>query len=339
MSQNAGSMRSLGRAGRLPALLIACATLAAAPASPPAPGPASGPAPVKVELNQLLQMHHWLMAYCASPPRPGYEPACAAYREARQGETGDAVWQFVNDACALGPDIQAVTARAGKLPETMSAKDAGVTRKLLGALGSAWPVYEANDLVALNRTLQRLTILELRQRFGRGTEPRVMPLVYEKMLLKPLDAPVTVFPVTHSTHKGDWGKTKNGYYLIQPMLGQPVSESLVHELTHLGESGQPAGERTLMRRLREALPMIDEATFEDFTHGLVVYTAGETVGRKTDDGAVRPYPESLSTWLPIYEKVWKPYLNGAAKPDDTIAALAAALLSRGSSPAPSSASP
>jgi len=335
-------MRSTARAGRLPALVIACAaTLGAAPAPAPPSGAGQRPAAplpaaarVRVELNQLLQLHHWLLTRCAAAPRPAYEPACGAYREVQEAKAGPGVWQFVNDACALGPDIKAVAARGASLPATMSATDAGLTRRILGALASAWPVYEANDQVELTRSLQRVAQAHLRQRFSLNAEPRVMPLVFDKMLLRPLDAPLTVFPVTHGTHTGDWGKTVKGYYLVQPMLGEAVTESLVHELTHVLESGQPAGEHTMMKRLHEAARMVDPATFEDFAHGLVVYNTGETLRRVLGDNAARPYPESLSTWLPIYEKAWKPYLDGAAGADETVAALVSALLSRGSSQAP-----
>jgi hypothetical protein len=338
--QNPRIMRPAGRAGRLTALLTLAACALAAEAGAPA-ARASGPAAplppqarIRVELNQLLQLHHWLMATCGAPARPEYGPACGTYRELQQADTPAPVWQFANDACALGPDIEAVRARAGRPPAGLGAAEAAAARRLLEALAAAWPVYEKNDLVALNRSLQRITQVELRQRFSLTHEPRVMGTVYDRMLLRPLDSPVTVFPVTHSTHQGDWGKTARGYYLIQPMVGQPVGESLVHELTHVLESGQPPGERTLQRRLREAGRAIPAADFEPFIHALVVYNAAETLRRAAGRDPSRSWSAAVAAWVPLFEKVWNPWLDGAAGPDETVSRLVAGFLAQGVSAPP-----
>lgn len=365
--QNHSSMARLGRAGRLPVkrtlLLMAamvCLDAARVPGAqgPPSPStsPASAPAPsaaptaasagaprqaaplpprarVRIELNQLLQLHHWLMATCGSPQRPEYAPACDVYRGLQQ-RAAPAVWQFVNDACTLSPDIAGLTARAAKLPAAMSAQEMADTRRLAESLSAVWPVYEKYDLVDLNRSLQRITVLELRQRFQMALEPRVMPIVLEKMLQRPLEAPMTIFPVTHGTHLGDWGKTTKGYYLIQPMVGQPVAESLVHELTHLLESGQPAGERTFLRRLHEASRAIPPGDFDPFAEGLVVYNARRTLDQVAGHEGGRPWPASIAPWVPIYERAWDPYLQGTAGADETVARLVAGFLAQGSSAPP-----
>jgi hypothetical protein len=46
---------------------------------------------------------------------------------------------------------------------------------------------------------------------------------------------------------------------------------------------------------------------------------------------VQPLPRSIEAWIPLFEKVWPPYLDGKAGADETAARLVEGFLARATS--------
>src|SRR5262249_12313697 len=72
--------------------------LGAAEPTPPTPSR------IRAEINQFLELHHFLMMQAQGQPgRPEYAAAVKTYGEVMQKTNEHAVWQFLNDSCVLAP--------------------------------------------------------------------------------------------------------------------------------------------------------------------------------------------------------------------------------------------
>lgn len=290
-------------------------------------------AKTRSNINMVLELHTYLMTHSKSPEGgpAEYRDSINAYREARGMVEDHAVWQLVYDACVEGPDIAAIRKLADTPPARLAPADRQAAAKVLGALAGAWPRFEASDLNHTRIDLQKIWVDVIRSIFENTLQPRVMPTVYEKMNFKPLDAPVTVYPVLGSGDVGAWGKTSQGYYLILPSAGLgrlTIVETLVHELTHLLDVNQPLGSNSFLKQLR-ARGAADPARAETLVHGLIAWNAGELIKRnvKKDHKTVLDLSASMRSqvaeFLPGYEGTWAGYLDGRLTAEQALAALAA----------------
>jgi len=299
-------------------------------------GTPAAPPPIKSIINMRLELHNFLMVESgrSETAHPEYTTEINAYRQAREMARDLRVWRIINDALVAGPDMAAVVRRADTLPSDLAGPDREAARKVLGALGTAWPRFESHDATDRNRTLQNALVRVLRKQFGVVMEERVMSALYSTMDFRPLDAPITVFPVVNSVEVGAWGKTPEGYYLVVPVGrrgNMQIIEGLVHELTHIIDANQPPGANTVLARLRAVGKAADPEELAAFAHGLVAWNAGEMIRRSVSEsytplvavspslaGAIRPY-------LPTYEGPWKGYLDGRLSADEAILAMVASL--------------
>ena len=284
-------------------------------------------------ISMVLELHTYLMTHSKSPEGgpAEYSDSINAYREARAMVKDHAVWQLVYDACVEGPDIGAIRKLADSPPAGLAPADRQAAAKVFGALAGAWPRFETSDLNHMRIDLQRTWVDVIRTLFENSLQQRVMPTIYEKMNFKPLDAPVTIYPVLGAGDVGAWGKTSKGYYLVLPSAGLErltLVETLVHELTHLLDVNQPRGSSSFLRQLR-ARGAADPARAETLVHGLIAWNAGELIRRtvKKDYKTVLDLSSSMRSqvaeFLPGYEGTWAGYLDGRLTAEQTLAALAA----------------
>ena len=313
------------------ALLLSALTTAVAAPAPAKPAVT----PVRNEISLLLELHNMLQVASRGPEDalPTYALEVSAYKQAHEMAKDPAVWQIVNDACVLNKEIGGLREAKANLPSTLQPADREATLKILSALESAWPRFEANEMVDRNRSLQTVTVKTLRRLFNGGPVDRVFVTLQDKMLLKPLDAPITIYPVIGAIEAGDWGMTPQGYYIVIPVRGRPamiLAENVIHELTHLIDLNQPKGSVTMLTRLRQKSAGLDPAAVEGFLHGLVAWNAGEMIKRflsPSHKAVVDLSPQTLQKmepYLPVYETVWVPYLEGKTSADQTVDAMIAA---------------
>ena len=310
-------------------ILVWRATTLGAATNPPAKAPIT---PIRSEISLLLELHNFLLVGSKGQENtlPEFSAEVKAYREAQSSSKDPAVWQFVNDACVTSKDVSALLKTADTLPSTLFLEDREAALKVLAAIASAWPRFEAKEMIERNRSLQTILTKNLRRYFNGGPADRVLVTLQEKMILKPLDAPVTLYPVIGAIEAGAWGKTPQGFYIVIPVRGRPtliLLENIIHELTHLLEVNQVQGTNSILARLRHKGAGADPATLESFIHGLVAWNAGEMIKRFIDPrhkAVVDLSPESLmkmEPYLPIYTTSWVSYLEGKASADQTVDAM------------------
>jgi len=316
-----------------PAFVLVLATMAPAAESPKAGGPGKPPAaapgakpgapatplaPVtRIEVNHFLELNSFLQVQAAytGAARPEMAPFVKVYGD--HAGSPLSVWHAIHDVCVEATDAAALTAGAKALPSSLKPADREAARVLLEAMAGAWPLYEKTDRAPRQASLENMK-RELERRYTRRAEGTVVPELMERFLMKPLDKPLTLYPVNRSTRPGDSGKTARGYYLVQPISGMPVVESMLHELTHLLDQNQPPDQRTLLRRVVAQTSGIPPDTVDAFVHGLIMWNAHELVKRRLGPESAPQYPTSMTPWLAIYEKVWGKYLDGGANADETI---------------------
>ena len=310
-------------------LLVAMISPVAAGPGAPTPGAIT---PIRSEISLLLELHNHLLVASKGPESalPEYSLEVAAYRQAQAMAKDPAVWQIVNDACVVNREIAGLGATAAGLPTTLHPADREASQKVFSALESAWPRFESRDMVDRNRSLQTVVSKTLRRQFNGGPVDRVLVTLQDKMILKPLDAPVTIYPVISAVEAGAWGKTPQGYYIVIPVRGRPMlilTENIVHELTHLLDVNQVQGSLSMLTRLRQKAAGSDPAAVEAFLHGLVAWNAGEMIKRFINPGhkaVVDLSPQTLmkmEPYLPIYNGVWIAYLDGKTTADQTVEAM------------------
>lgn len=324
-----GEFMSL-KMGSLVALAFATLTI---PAFAAAGTPGSAVATtVRSEVSMLMELHNMLQVASKGPEDslPTYSLEVAAYRKAREMSKNPEVWELVNDACVLSKDLTGIRETAANLPSNLQPADREATLKLLSALETAWPRFEAKEMVDRNRSLQTVVTKTLGRLFGTGPAERVLVAVQDKMILKPLDAPVTIYPVISAIEAGDWGITPKGYYIVIPVRGRPtmiIAENVIHELTHLLDVNQPKGSSSMLTRLRQKGATADQGALEAFLHGLVAWNAGEMIKRfisPAHKAVIDLSPQVLQKmepYLPIYSSVWVSYLDGKSTADQTVDAM------------------
>ncbi len=301
----------------------------------------AGPPPIKTAISLPLELHNMLMveSSAADPTRPEYRTESRAYRQARELIKDRRAWRYINDAIVEGPDMDAIAARAATVPADLPGPEREAARKILEALGTAWPRFETGEATERNRSLQNVLVRVLRKQFGQSIEGRVMPPLYSAMGFRPLDAPITVYPVISALEVGVSGKTRAGYYLVVPVARRPnmmIIEGIIHELTHVIDANQPAGAHSVLARLREKGAGADPAELEAFMHGLVAWNAGEMIRRFVSpdyEPATTVSPSlatEIRTYLPTYEGPWSAYLDGKLSAEQAVTSMVASL-----KPAPS----
>jgi len=299
-------------------------------------GTSAAPTHIKSMINLRLELHNFLMveSEASETSHPEYTTEINSYRQAREMARDLRVWRIINDALVVGPDMPAVVRRADTLPSDLPGPDREAARKVLGALGTAWSRFESHDATDRNRSLQNILVRVLRKQFGVGMEERVMSALYSTMDFRPLDAPITVFPVINAVEVGVWGKTPDGYYLVVPVArrrNMQIIEGLVHELTHIIDANQPPGSSSVLARLREVGKTADPEELAAFAHGLVAWNAGEMIRRSVSESytplvAVSPsLAAAIRPYLPTYEGPWKGYLDGHLSADEAVSAMVASL--------------
>lgn len=316
-------------------------------APPPAPAPTRAPARPKPlsaamqtrsDINLYIELHNFLMTRAPSDEGgedPAYLTEVNAYKQAREMSKEPKVWQFVTDACIEGPDIDGIKKKGENLPAGLVGADREAAKLALQALATAWPRFEAKDMVAYRRSLQQLVIMNFHNTWEYRTAPVLLPKLYDTLELKPIDAPITVYPVVNAYEQGTSGHLpKLGYYLVLPAArrsGLVVVENLLHELTHIIDEHQPAGTKTVLRRLREKGAGSDPAALDALMHGLVIYNAGELVRRYTNakyeplSDVAPSMREQLKPYMASYQGPWNAYLDGKILADEAIAGLVSAL--------------
>ncbi|HEY3174664.1 MAG TPA: hypothetical protein VGK94_02775 [Candidatus Polarisedimenticolia bacterium] len=297
------------------------------------------------DLNLFLDLQNQLMvaARQSENTMPEYRSEVVAYQQARDLAKDPAVWRIVSDACVIGPDIKAIGKAVESLPITLAEPDRLAATKMIEALVSAWPRFEARDMIERRRSLQSVLVKVIRRRFSEMLEERIMTTLYEKMDFKPLDAPITIYPVLNATEAGTWGRTAQGYYLVVPSGRLPqliVIENIVHELTHLLDSNQPPGTKDFLVRFREKATGTDAETLDAFMHGLVSWNAGEMIkrfGTPEHQTYADLSPErraKIERFLPSYRTFWVGYLDGKLSADQALDGLVAAMKALPVKPAP-----
>ena len=307
------------------------------PAEPQTGGTILPPiAHTRSDLNVYLDLHNHLMVAARQSENalPEYRSEVIAYRQAREMANGTAAWRFVSDACVTGPDIKTIGMAAGNLPASFDSADRVAAKKMIEALVSAWPRFEAKDLVEHRRSLQNILVKVIRKHFSGQLEERIMTTLYDKLAFKPLDAPITLYPVIGAPDAGTWGRTAQGYYLVVPggRMGQlTIIENLVHELTHVLDENQPLGSRTFLVRLRGKAAGIEPETVDASMHGLVSWNAGEMV-RRFGNAEHQTYAElsparraKIEKFLPSYQGSWLGYIEGRLTADQAIDGLVAGM--------------
>ena len=278
-----------------------------------APAPAQPPA--RVEFNHFLELNSFLLIQSAftGPARPEYEPFVKVY--GANGAAPYAVWQTVHDISVNATDIGALTTKAKSLPEGDTA------RALLEAMAGAWPIYEKHDRASRQASLENIS-RELERRFTRRAEPVLIPELIDRMKLRPLERAVTIYPLNRSTRPGGSGRiTGGGYYSVLPVTGQPIVETLLHELTHVLDDNQPPGQDSMLNRLAAQARGVDREGLDAFIHGLIVWNAHEMVKRRLGPEGAPHFPSSMTPYMKVYETRWGPYLDGTANADQTIRAM------------------
>ncbi|MGH9867209.1 MAG: hypothetical protein ACREAA_03470 [Candidatus Polarisedimenticolia bacterium] len=268
-------------------------------------------APVRVELNHFVELNSFLLsqATITGPARPEYAPFVQVY--GRHSADPPAVWQVVHDVSVNAADIAALAGRAKALPESDAA------RPLLEAMAGAWPIYEKHDRALRQGSLENAA-RELERRFTRKAEPLLMPELIDRLQLKPLEQPISIYPINRSPRPGGSGRSAHGFYVVLPISGQPILESLLHELTHVLDDNQPAGQNTVLSRIVAQARGVDPAGRDAFIHGLIMWNAREMVKRRVGPEGSSGFPASMTPYLKIYESRWGPYLDGTSNADQTI---------------------
>ena len=289
---------------------------------------------VQSEVNLFIELHNHLQAEsrAAEDSLPEYSAEVKAYREARELAKDPAVWQVVNDACIAGPDIAGIGKVTGHLPAALAAADQEAVRKMIGALESAWPRFQAGEAVERNRSLQRAWSKVLHV-WGM-VEERLLTTLYEKFAFQPIDAKITVYPVIDANELGASGKTAKGYYLIVPVGRLPnlvIIEEILHEVTHVLDDHQPPGSSTFLMKLRQQGAGVDKQALDVFTHGLIEWNAGELI-RKSVRADYKPLLNTspdlrapIEGYVPTYQGPWVAYLEGKIPADDAIKGMISAL--------------
>ncbi|HKY32998.1 MAG TPA: hypothetical protein VJV23_10705 [Candidatus Polarisedimenticolia bacterium] len=298
---------------------------------PGSPGPSTGTLPnearIRPGLSLLLELHHYLHSQATglAVRKEDYRDEIATYAAVRAAAPGADVWRLVNDACVEGPDAKALLERSADLPAQLGARDREAARRLLEALAAAWPRFESGDMIERNRSLQKVRTAHLTRGFSGALEERIMSTVYGKMLLVPLQQRITVYPVIATPAAGDWGRTAQGYYLVVSATGGPLLETLVHELTHVIDINQPAGSRSMLRRLQEEGRGADPEALDRMVHGLVVWNAAEMVKRFAHAGYKASFPSWMGRYMATYEGPWAGYLDGKLTAEQAIEGILGAL--------------
>ena len=335
-----------------PAALAAAPAAAAAPASttqpvPSAP-PAKRPAPpgqppklpkelaIKSQISVYLELHSYLMSGARGLGKvaPEYQAELESYQLADSTIREPRVWQLINDALVEGPDMPAIQKAGEKIVSQFVFGDHDGAALIFKSLASAWPRWEAKEMIQYRIGLQELWINIMQKKFEDVVAPRVLPQLYEKMGFAPLDAPITLYPVISGYQQGAWGRTLQGYYMLIPAARRPefvVVENILHEMTHVIEACQKDPSGTLLARLRRKAATADAKVLEGFTHGLVVWNAGEMLRRYVRE-EYKPYTmlsfdskEQIDKYRTVFAAAWNDYLDGKTKADATVAALAAVL--------------
>ncbi|HZI93781.1 MAG TPA: hypothetical protein VFE84_06030 [Patescibacteria group bacterium] len=326
-------------------LLIAMLLLAPARSAAGQPGekPLPQNAHVQSEVNLFIELHNHLQvaSKAGDELQPEYRSELKAYIEARELAKDPRVWQIVNDACIIGPDISAIGKVAGHLPANLAAPDQEAVKKMLGALESAWPRFMAGEGIEHNRSLQVVWSKVLLKHWSL-IEGRLLTALYDKFEFQPIDARITVYPVIEPNELGDWGRTDRGYYLIIPVAKMPnlvIIEELLHEVTHILADRQPAGSNSVLKQLAMQASGADKEALDHFTEGLVSWNAGEFI-RRFVSADYKPLIEispelrrPIEAYLSAYQGPWVGYLEGKISADEAIKGMAAAL-----KPAPASSS-
>jgi len=290
---------------------------------------------VKVAFSLPMELHNLLMVATEEEPAPGFEKQIATYKdqitvykEARQMIVEPLAWRFINDAILEGPDMPAIAARATQAPASLGAMDATGIQKILAALAAAWPKFEKQDLDSRRVSLQKLR-LRL-EKLAALFEPRVMPVIYDKLALTMPDAPVTVYPVIDALDAGVIGRTSAGYYLVIPTTRRPdmvILETMFHEMTHLLDSIQPADKRSIMRKVRASAKGKPASAVEEMLHGLVTYNSGvvlQRFGKPDYTPMVNASPsvgDRVAKYRNVFDGAWSDYLSGKIDEDAVVKAL------------------
>ncbi len=291
---------------------------------------------VKAAISLPLELHNLLMVASQAEEQPpefaamiaAYDKQIAEYKEARRAIVEPLAWRYINDAILEGPDMATIVSRASGAPASLAPPDAEGVRKILTALGAAWPRFEKHDLDARRISLQkmRLRIEKLTTLF----EPKVMPVVYAKLALTMPDAPVTVYPVIDALDAGVMGRTSAGYYLVIPTTRRSdmvVLESLIHEMTHLLDAIQPADQKSILRRVRSAAAGSSRKEVEEMLHALVTYNSGvilQRFGKPDYTPMVDASPamgQKIARFRTVFDGAWSEYLNGKIGEEQVIEAL------------------
>jgi len=295
---------------------------------------------VKAALNFPLELHNLLMVASNASERPpefaamlaAYDRQIADYKDARRVIVEPLAWRYINDAILEGPDMVTIVARASGAPASLGAPDAEGVRKILTALGAAWPRFEKADL-----DVRRVSLQKMRSRIEKLTalfEPKVMPVIYTKLALSLPDAPVTVYPVIDALDSGVVGRTTAGYYLVIPTTRRPdmvILETLIHEMTHLLDSIQPADQKSILRRVRAAATANSRRDVEEMLHGLVTYNSGvvlQRFGKPDYTPLVNASPamgEKIAKYRAVFDGPWSEYLSGKIDETQVIKALVGAV--------------
>jgi hypothetical protein len=257
-----------------------------------------------------------------------------AYAKAREQAQGMRVWRLVNDACVESEEIESLRKLAGNLPADLSPPDREAARRILEALASAWPRFEAAGLPQRKAGLARILERTVDRYYRPEVEERLMAALYERMGFAPIDKPLSVYFVAKSPFVGAWGEASGGYYVIVSASGinaPTVLDEMIHEVTHLIDMKQPAGSATVLARLRERLAEIDAEVADTFIHALVAWNAGELIRRHlhelhTPVVETAPYWKvRIRPWIPTFRGPWSDYLDGKLSRDAVVEKLAAAL--------------
>ncbi|HET6372072.1 MAG TPA: hypothetical protein VFG76_02115, partial [Candidatus Polarisedimenticolia bacterium] len=187
---------------------------------------AAAPGRVRIEYNLFLELHAELTYAARNGASPlldtkAYAAEIADYAKA-SGQVKDfKTWQFVYDTCASALDISAIKEASGKIPAGLQPGDREAARQILGALQSAWTRFESKDVFVRQRGLKVFTTQIMNRVLSAEHQDQILLSLYEKLSLKPLDAPITVFMVTDAPDVGAWGKTAQGFYLVVPVQNRP----------------------------------------------------------------------------------------------------------------------
>jgi hypothetical protein len=291
---------------------------------------------VKSQISLHVELHSYLMAGARSLGKvaPEYKSELESYQVADASIREPRVWQLINDALVEGPDMPAIQKAGEKIVSQFVFGDHDGAALIFKALASAWPRWEAKEMIQYRIGLQDLWINIMQKKFEDITAPRVLPQLYEKMGFGPIDAPITLYPVISAYQQGAWGRTSQGYYMLIPAAHRPewvVVENILHEMTHVIEACQKDPSATVLARLRRKAGTADPKVLEGFAHGLVVWNAGEML-RRYVRAEYTPYTtlsfdsrEQIDKYRSIFSGAWNDYLDGKIKVDAVIAALAASL--------------